>query len=84
MAGNQRSSGPSGASGREPAHDGLATAPVLLLSGARLADGRPVDVRLSGGRIEAVGRARLKGRAGLGRISLTISRMISPSPEFQS
>lgn len=63
MAGNQRSSGPSGASGREPAHDGLATAPVLLLSGARLADGRPVDVRLSGGRIEAVGTAGSLGAA---------------------
>ncbi|NEB13291.1 hydrolase, partial [Streptomyces coelicoflavus] len=27
----------------------------LLLTGARLADGRTVDVRLHGGRIEAVG-----------------------------
>ncbi|MGW7004243.1 hydrolase [Streptomyces sp. NPDC054933] len=32
-------------------------APALLLSGARLGDGRVVDVRLSGGRIEAVGTA---------------------------
>ncbi len=32
-------------------------APALLLSGARLGDGRLVDVRLSGGRIEAVGTA---------------------------
>ncbi|GAA3868197.1 amidohydrolase family protein [Streptomyces lannensis] len=30
---------------------------VLLLSGARLTDGRTVDVRLGGGRIEAVGTA---------------------------
>ncbi|MER5887292.1 amidohydrolase family protein [Streptomyces sp. NPDC001941] len=30
---------------------------ALLLSGARLTDGRTVDVRLSGGRIEAVGTA---------------------------
>ncbi|MBR7677703.1 amidohydrolase family protein, partial [Streptomyces daliensis] len=30
---------------------------ALLLSGARLADGRTVDVRLGGGRIEAVGTA---------------------------
>ncbi|WP_431042792.1 amidohydrolase family protein [Streptomyces sp. P1-3] len=30
---------------------------VLVLGGARLADGRTVDVRLSGGRIEAVGTA---------------------------
>ncbi|MCV2462902.1 hydrolase, partial [Streptomyces sp. ICN988] len=29
----------------------------LLLAGARLADGRTVDVRLHGGRIEAVGTA---------------------------
>ncbi|MFD5680258.1 amidohydrolase family protein [Streptomyces bacillaris] len=32
-------------------------APALVLSGARLADGRAVDVRLSGSRIEAVGTA---------------------------
>src|SRR5215203_3007665 len=32
-------------------------ASTLLLSGARLADGRTVDVRLGGGRIEAVGTA---------------------------
>ncbi|GHF57090.1 hydrolase [Streptomyces mashuensis] len=41
--------------------DGDAAAPpgdgALVLSGARLADGRVVDVRLSGGRIEAVGTA---------------------------
>ncbi|MFD3737660.1 hydrolase [Streptomyces sp. CB00316] len=33
------------------------TAPALVLSGARLTDGRAVDVRLSGSRIEAVGTA---------------------------
>ncbi|MFE7480282.1 amidohydrolase family protein [Streptomyces sp. NPDC057552] len=32
-------------------------APALVLSGARLTDGRTVDVRLSGSRIEAVGTA---------------------------
>ncbi|MFF3992254.1 amidohydrolase family protein [Streptomyces cyaneofuscatus] len=32
-------------------------APALVLSGARLTDGRAVDVRLSGSRIEAVGTA---------------------------
>ncbi|MEU0701290.1 amidohydrolase family protein [Streptomyces bacillaris] len=32
-------------------------APALVLSGARLVDGRAVDVRLSGSRIEAVGTA---------------------------
>ncbi|MDX3236117.1 amidohydrolase family protein [Streptomyces sp. ME03-5709C] len=34
-----------------------APAPALLLGGARLADGRTVDVRLAGARIEAVGTA---------------------------
>ncbi|MGP4113277.1 hydrolase [Streptomyces sp. 4N509B] len=38
---------------RSPAAD----SPVLVLSGPRLADGRAVDVRLGGGRIEAVGTA---------------------------
>ncbi|MFC5721889.1 amidohydrolase family protein [Streptomyces gamaensis] len=36
---------------------GLPDDGVLVLCGARLADGRTVDVRLSGGRIEAVGTA---------------------------
>ncbi|MBB5938119.1 amidohydrolase family protein [Streptomyces zagrosensis] len=41
-----------------PRNDGAAPdATVLLLSGARLADGRAVDVRLSGGRVDAVGTA---------------------------
>ena len=44
------SSNSSGSSGqRDPA--------ALLLCGARLTDGRTVDVRLGGGRIEAVGTA---------------------------
>ncbi|MEU8448571.1 amidohydrolase family protein [Streptomyces globisporus] len=34
-----------------------ADTPALVLGGARLADGRAVDVRLSGGRIEVVGTA---------------------------
>ncbi|MGY0059471.1 amidohydrolase family protein [Streptomyces sp. LZ34] len=42
-----------------PAHDGAAPedAPALVLGGVRLADGRTVDVRVCGGRIEAVGTA---------------------------
>ncbi|MEU3959073.1 amidohydrolase family protein [Streptomyces buecherae] len=41
-----------------PRNDGAASdATALLLSGARLADGRTVDVRLSGGRVDAVGTA---------------------------
>ncbi|MFI7317813.1 amidohydrolase family protein [Streptomyces venezuelae] len=47
------SSGASGPSGSGPTADSGA----LLLSGARLTDGRTVDVRLGGGRIEAVGTA---------------------------
>ncbi|MEU6990001.1 amidohydrolase family protein [Streptomyces sp. NPDC046465] len=47
------SSGASGPSGSGPADDSGA----LLLCGARLTDGRTVDVRLGGGRIEAVGTA---------------------------
>ncbi|MFC8226951.1 amidohydrolase family protein [Streptomyces sp. NPDC057287] len=37
--------------------DSHSGAPALLLSGARLADGRTVDVRIGGTRIEAVGTA---------------------------
>ncbi|MEU1791040.1 amidohydrolase family protein [Streptomyces sparsogenes] len=42
-----------------PTHDGAApeAAPALVLGGVRLADGRTVDVRVRGGRIEAVGTA---------------------------
>ncbi|WP_330174173.1 hydrolase [Streptomyces sp. NBC_01498] len=40
-----------------PPHGATANATALLLRGARLTDGRVVDVRLSGGRIEAVGTA---------------------------
>lgn len=47
------SSGPSGSSGSS----GPADPAALLLCGARLTDGRTVDVRLGGGRIEAVGTA---------------------------
>ncbi|KUJ32979.1 hydrolase [Streptomyces albus subsp. albus] len=42
---------------RPSAGDGAPEAAALVLGGARLADGRTVDVRLSGGRIEAVGTA---------------------------
>ncbi|MGW3077517.1 hydrolase [Kitasatospora sp. NPDC001132] len=38
-----------------PAANPLGHGPVLLLTGARLADGRVVDVRISGDRIQAVG-----------------------------
>ncbi|MGW4893299.1 hydrolase [Kitasatospora sp. NPDC004240] len=41
--------------GNGPAANPLGHGPVLLLTGARLADGRVVDVRISGDRIQAVG-----------------------------
>ncbi|MFE4518126.1 hydrolase [Kitasatospora sp. NPDC056783] len=44
-------------SGPDPAANPLGHGPVLLLTGARLADGRVVDVRISGDRIQAVGTA---------------------------
>ncbi len=40
-----------------PSPSGPAGPGSLLLAGARLTDGRTVDVRLRGGRIEAVGTA---------------------------
>ncbi|MFJ3195293.1 hydrolase [Streptomyces griseoviridis] len=70
------SSGPSGPSGQgEPAG--------LLLCGARLTDGRTVDVRLGGGRIEAVGTAgslAADGARGCGaRVDLT-GYLLLPAP----
>ncbi|MFE4974988.1 hydrolase [Kitasatospora sp. NPDC056651] len=44
-------------SGPGPAANPLGHGPVLLLTDARLADGRVVDVRISGDRIQAVGTA---------------------------
>ncbi|MHC5903191.1 hydrolase, partial [Streptomyces sp. S6] len=40
-----------------PSSGGRQDPSALLLCGARLTDGRTVDVRLGGGRIEAVGTA---------------------------
>ncbi|WP_329597637.1 hydrolase [Streptomyces pseudovenezuelae] len=57
--------------------------PGLLLCGARLTDGRTVDVRLAGGRIEAVGTAgSLAGggtRACGGRVDLS-GYLLLPAP----
>ncbi|MCF6523549.1 hydrolase [Streptomyces sp. JJ36] len=60
--------------------------PALLLCGARLADGRTVDVRLGGGRIEAVGTAGSLGGATAGpapahcaRLDLT-GYLLLPAP----
>ncbi|MFG3037957.1 amidohydrolase family protein [Streptomyces sp. NPDC048330] len=57
----------------QPPEDGAATtadSTSLLLSHARLTDGRSVDVRLSGGRIEAVGTAGSLAAVGA-RVDLT-------------
>ncbi|MDN3258333.1 hydrolase [Streptomyces sp. CSDS2] len=55
----------------------------LLLCGARLADGRTVDVRLGGGRIEAVGTAGSLApgpdRTGLTRVDLS-GYLLLPAP----
>ncbi|MFE3585905.1 amidohydrolase family protein [Streptomyces niveus] len=48
----------------QSSHGATANATSLLLRGARLTDGRVVDVRLSGGRIEAVGTAGSLSAAG--------------------
>ncbi|MET8244637.1 amidohydrolase family protein [Streptomyces sp. NPDC005202] len=70
------SSSSSGSSG--PADPG-----GLLLCGARLTDGRTVDVRLAGGRIEAVGTAGSLGASGLrdggARVDLT-GYLLLPAP----
>ncbi|MFF7239777.1 amidohydrolase family protein [Streptomyces collinus] len=70
------SSNPSGSSGQpDPA--------ALLLCGARLTDGRTVDVRLGGGRIEAVGTAGSltpgPGRRGVARVDLD-GYLLLPAP----
>ncbi|WP_418958541.1 amidohydrolase family protein [Streptomyces tritici] len=59
---------------------GAATADTtsLLLSGARLTDGRTVDVRLGGGRIEAVGTAGSLTAVGA-RVDLT-GYLLLPAP----
>ncbi|MEV0218717.1 amidohydrolase family protein [Streptomyces sp. NPDC050704] len=51
------SSSSSGSSSSSPGSSGRIDGSDLLLCGARLTDGRTVDVRLGGGRIEAVGTA---------------------------
>jgi cytosine deaminase len=52
----------------QPSHSssGQTATTALLLCGARLTDGRTVDVRLGGGRIEAVGTAGSLASAGTG------------------
>ncbi|MEU4653127.1 amidohydrolase family protein [Streptomyces sp. NPDC023723] len=72
---------------QQPSHSSSRPGPAgpgaLLLSGARLADGRTVDVRLYGGRIEAVGTAGSLAAAGPpgagGRVDLT-GYLLLPAP----
>ncbi|MFF4184415.1 amidohydrolase family protein [Streptomyces sp. NPDC001691] len=71
---------------QQPAHspgtgEGPDPAPgsSLLLSGARLADGRTVDVRLGGGRIEAVGTAGSLTANGSSRVDLN-GFLLLPAP----
>ncbi|MFD6530369.1 amidohydrolase family protein [Streptomyces sp. NPDC060184] len=67
---------------RRPDHDpadGPGAAPEpLLLCGARLADGRPVDVRVAGARIEAVGDPGSLGTRGA-RVDLR-GYLLLPAP----
>jgi cytosine deaminase len=51
----------------------------LVLGGARLADGRAVDVRLSGGRIEAVGTPGSVAAPGVRTVDLT-GHLLLPAP----
>ncbi|MYV89506.1 hydrolase, partial [Streptomyces sp. SID1034] len=51
----------------------------MLLCGARLADGRTVDVRLGGGRIEAVGTAGSLTANGSSRVDLN-GFLLLPAP----
>ncbi|MET9431880.1 MULTISPECIES: amidohydrolase family protein [unclassified Streptomyces] len=53
-----------------PPEGATADTTTLLLCGARLTDGRTVDVRLAGGRIEAVGTAGSLPAAGTARVDL--------------
>ncbi|MEU1051161.1 amidohydrolase family protein [Streptomyces sp. NPDC005876] len=72
---------------QQPSHSSSPSGPAgggsLLLAGARLTDGRTVDVRLCGGRIEAVGTAgslAAGGACGTGtRVDLT-GYLLLPAP----
>ncbi|MEU7280456.1 amidohydrolase family protein [Streptomyces sp. NPDC045431] len=62
-----------------PPEGATADATTLLLCGARLTDGRAVDVRLAGGRIEAVGTAGSLPAAGTARVDLS-GYVLLPAP----
>ncbi|WP_419997181.1 hydrolase [Streptomyces boninensis] len=76
-SGASPSPGPGAGPGAGPAESG-----TLVLTGARLADGRMVDVRLGGGRIQAVGTAGSLGApvaSGGARVDLT-GYLLLPAP----
>ncbi|MFE3827283.1 amidohydrolase family protein [Streptomyces sp. NPDC059092] len=63
-----------------PPDGAMADTPSLVLCGARLADGRTVDVRIGGGRIEAVGTpGSLPPGAGAARVDLG-GYLLLPAP----
>ncbi|CAL9513108.1 N-isopropylammelide isopropyl amidohydrolase [Streptomyces sp. enrichment culture] len=62
-----------------PAAAAAAESAALLLAGARLADGRLVDVRLGGGRIQAVGAAGSMPPGASARVDLT-GWLLLPAP----
>ncbi|MFE3558233.1 amidohydrolase family protein [Streptomyces sp. NPDC059193] len=65
--------------GHSPGPGHAAEATTLLLAGARLTDGRTVDVRLSGGRIQAVGTAGSLPAPALSRVDLG-GHLLLPAP----
>ncbi|MCJ1679360.1 amidohydrolase family protein [Streptomyces sp. APSN-46.1] len=78
--GNNGNNGNNGRSGQ--GHSGYLAAvesTTLLLAGARLTDGRTVDVRLSGGRIQAVGTAGSLPAPALARVDLG-GYLLLPAP----
>src|SRR5687767_14620597 len=67
---------PSGSSGSSSgSSSGQPEGSALLLCGARLTDGRTVDVRLCGGRIEAVGTAGSLAAGGTGDAGSHVARL---------
>ncbi|MFE6335372.1 amidohydrolase family protein [Streptomyces sp. NPDC057806] len=73
----------SSSSSSSPGSSGASDPAALLLCGARLTDGRTVDVRLGGGRIEAVGTAGSLATSGTracgARVDLT-GYLLLPAP----
>lgn len=71
--------GPSRNPARDPLGGPAPEATGLLLAGARLTDGRTVDVRLGGGRIQAVGTAGSLPAPAMARVDLS-GYLLLPAP----